>query len=57
MDFFLETLVTVSEQYDNRFHQHLKIFEDRHDGFLYDGMLDDHCWSILGETAQEKYKM
>ena len=56
LDFFPENLGAVSDEQGERFHQDLKIFEDRHKGFWDAGMLGDYCWSILRETDQRNYK-
>lgn len=54
--FFPENLGSMSDEQGERFHQDLKTFEDRHQGYWDENMLGDYCWSILRETDQNTYK-
>jgi hypothetical protein len=44
------------DEHGERFHQDLKYFEQRYQGFWDPNMLGDYCWSIIRETAVGSYK-
>ena len=47
LDVFPENLGSVSDEQGEHFHQDLKAFEDRHQGYWDENMLGDYCWSIF----------
>jgi hypothetical protein len=46
----------MSDEHGERFHQDLKYFEQRYQGFWDPNMLGDYCWSIIRKTAVGSYK-
>lgn len=56
LNFFPENLESVSDEHGERFHQDLKSFEDRYQGFWDKNMLADYCWSTLRDTDINQYK-
>ena len=56
LNFFPENLGSMSDEQGERFHQDLKVFEERHQGFWDENMLGDYCWSIIRETDSNDYK-
>lgn len=56
LDFFPENLGQFSDEHGERFHQDLKMFEERYQGYWDQNMLADYCWSIIRETEQSDYK-
>ncbi|GBP93530.1 hypothetical protein EVAR_66227_1 [Eumeta japonica] len=47
---------SMSDEQGERFHQDLRTFEERHQGFWDENMLGDYCWSIIRETDSNNYK-
>ena len=56
LNFFPENLGSMSDEQGERFHQDLRTFEERHQGFWDENMLGDYCWSIIRETDSNNYK-
>lgn len=56
LDFFPDNLGSVSDEHGERFHQDLKTYEERYQGFCDENMLADYCWSVLRETDANQYK-
>ncbi|KAJ8734609.1 hypothetical protein PYW08_013859 [Mythimna loreyi] len=54
--FFPENLGSMSDEQGERFHQDLRIFEERHQRFWDENMLGDYWWSIIKETDSNNYK-
>ena len=51
LDSFPENLGAVSEEQGERFHQDMKVMEDRYQGRWDVVMMADYCWSLMRETA------
>ena len=56
LDFFPENLGSVSDEYGERFHQDLKLFEQNYQGFWDENVLGDYCWSVVRDTDENSYK-
>ena len=54
--FLPENLESTSDEQDERFHQDLRIFEERPLGIWDENMLGDYCPSIIRETDSNNYK-
>lgn len=46
---FADNLGAFSDQHGERFHQDIKIMENRYKGKDYRNMLGDHCWHLIRE--------
>ena len=47
LDKFPDNLGDVSEEQGERFHQDIKVMEDRYQGRLDSHMMSDYCWSLM----------
>ena len=56
LDQFPENLGAVSDEQGERFHQDLKIMEERYQGRWDKSMMADYCWSIKRDCPDEVYK-
>ena len=57
LDKFPDSLGAVSDEQGERFHQDLKVMEERYQGRWDKHMMADYCWSIhrvIGNTSQTK---
>jgi len=54
LDFFPENLGSVSDEHGERFHQEMKIIEQRYQGFWDERMMGDYIWFLLRETDPVK---
>ena len=56
LDQFPDNLGAVSDEQGERFHQDLKIMEERYLGYRDKSMMADYCWSIKRNCPDEVYK-
>ena len=56
LDQFPDNLGAVSDELGERFHQDLKIMEERYRGHWDKSMMADYCWSIKQNCPDEVYK-
>jgi hypothetical protein len=56
LDFFPPNLGAVSDENGERFHQDIKLMEERYQGRWSSAMLSDYCWLLYRETSTAKYK-
>ena len=47
LDRFADNLGDVSEEQGERFHQDIKVMEDRYQGRWDSHMMSDYCWSLM----------
>ena len=53
---FPENLGNVSEEQGERFHQDVKVMEERYQGQWNCNMMADYCWSLMRDVPYEVYK-
>ena len=53
LDDFPENLGAVSEEQGERFHQDIKVMEERYQGRWDTVMMADYCWSLMRETSYQ----
>ena len=56
LDYFPENLGDVSEEQGERFHQDIKIMEERYQGRWDAHMMSDYCWTLIRDCAGQSYK-
>lgn len=56
LDFFPENCGAFSDEHGERFHQDIKIIEQRFKGKEYCHMLGEYCWSICRKTSESMHK-
>lgn len=56
LDFFPKNLGDVSDEHGERFHQQMKNFEKRFQGFWDEGMMGDYNWFLIRYIKAETYK-
>lgn len=56
LDKFPENLGAYSEEQGERFHQDLKVMEDRYQGRWDEHMMADYCWSITRECPENIHR-
>nr|CAH7743872.1 unnamed protein product [Callosobruchus chinensis] len=57
LDRFPENLGDMSEEQGERFHQDIKIMEDRYQGRWDIHMMADYCWSLKRDCLQKHSRM
>ena len=50
LDFFPPNLGDVSDEHGERFHQDIKVMENRYQGKFNPSMMGDYCWFLQRET-------
>ncbi len=53
---FPENLGDVSEEQGERFHQDIKVMEERYQGRWNCNMMADYCWSVMRDTPGAAHK-
>ena len=53
LDFFPENNGDVSDEHGERFHQEIKIIEERYQGNASPAMMADFCWSLQRDTDED----
>ena len=53
---FFESFGDVSEEHRERFHQDIKIMEERYQGRWDAHMFSDYCWSLMRDCSQQTHK-
>ena len=56
LDNFPENLGDVSEEQGERFHQDIKIMEERYQGRWDSHMMADYCWSLMRDNPEAVYQ-
>jgi len=56
MVFFPENLGEVSDEYSERFHQHIMAVEKRYKGKWTASMLAEYCWTVKRDVPDAKYR-
>ena len=56
LDYFLANLGDVSEEQGERFHQEIKIMEERYQGRWGTHMMSDYCWTLISDCAEQSYR-
>ena len=56
LDYFPENLGDVSEEQGERFHQDIKIMEERYQGRCDAHMMSDNYWALIRDCAGQSYK-
>ena len=57
VEYFLENLGDYSRKQGERFHQDIKVMEQRHQGRWHENMMADYCWILKKDLAQKARKM
>ena len=55
LDFFSPDMGKISNEHGERFHQELKVIENRYQGRITKKMLADYCW-FLQRESETMYK-
>ena len=53
---FQENLGDVSEEQGERFHQDIKVMEERYQGKWDSKMMADYCWNLMRDVPQSSHK-
>ena len=56
LDYFPENLGDVSEEQGKRFHQDIKMMEERYQGRLDAHMMSDYCWTLVRDFTEQSYR-
>lgn len=56
LEFFPENCGAFSDEHGERFHQDIKIIEQRFKGKEFCRMLGEYCWSICRNSSDSEYK-
>ncbi|GBM83394.1 hypothetical protein AVEN_242129-1 [Araneus ventricosus] len=56
LNFFPQSLGTISDEHRERFHQDISMFEKRFSGRWNRSMLAEYCWSVIRDTQSDAYK-
>ena len=56
LDYFPENFGDVSDKQGERFHQDIKIMEERYQGRWDAHMISDYCWTLSRDWAGQRYK-
>ena len=56
LDKFPDDLEDVNEEQGERFHQDIKVMEDRYQGRWDSHMMSDYCWSLMGANPDALHK-
>ena len=55
--YFSENLEDCSEEQGERFHQDIKVIEQRYQGRWNENMMADYCWMLKRDLSRKKSKM
>ena len=56
LDYFPENLGDVSEEQEERFHQDIKVMEERYQGRWDAHMMSDYCWTLIHDGTEQSYR-
>ena len=56
LDYFPENLDNVSEEQGERFHQDIKMMEERYQGRWDAHMMSDYCWTLIRDPTEQSYR-
>lgn len=56
LDRFPDNLGDVSEEQGERFHQDIKVMEDRYQGRWDQRMMSDYCWNLMRDCVQQDHR-
>ena len=56
LDYFPENLGDVSEEQRERFHQDIKMMEERYQGRWDAHMMSDYCWTLIRDCIKQSYR-
>ena len=57
VEYFPENLGNYSQEQGERFHQDIKVMEQRYQGRWNENMMSDYCWMLQRDLPQNKRKM
>ena len=55
LDRFPENLGDVSDEQGERFHQDIKVMENRYQGYWNTKMMADYCWSLKRDCPNDSH--
>ena len=56
LDYFPKNLGDVSEEQGERFHQDIKIMEERYQGKWDAHIMSDYCWTLIRDCTEQSYR-
>ena len=54
VEYFLENLGDYSKKQDERFHQDIKVMQQRYQGRWDENMMFDYCWMLKRDASQKE---
>ena len=56
LDYFPENLGDVSEEQGERFHQNIRMMEERYQGRWDSHMMADYCWTLICDCTEQSHR-
>ena len=56
LDYFPKNLGDVSEEQGERFHQDIKIMEERYQGKWDAHIMSGYCWTLIRDCTEQSYR-
>ena len=56
LNHFPKNLGNMSEEQEERFHQNIKVMQERYQGRWDTHMMTDYCWCLMRDCSQKNYK-